>query len=228
MGELWKVIQAHLDSVGVSEAEFSRRMDSSPQTLNSWKRRGLKQLPDRRLLESVASLTGVSYTDVLTAALIDIGYLEGRLTAGNLRRLVALSSLAESTEDVATSIDVDEEKQTLVADVEDLVFEVEQLAALAHSIAEEAAGGSSRLRELKREAKRAARARRNASEGFVNVARAAGERISKAPSLTGPSQGSQADFGLARRTGETEDEWRRRTEVQPEDENQDAGARDDA
>lgn len=74
MSELWKVIQGHLDKYGVREAEFARRMGSTPQTLNSWKNRGLKQLPDRRLLEAVADLTRTPYFRVLDLALFDIGY----------------------------------------------------------------------------------------------------------------------------------------------------------
>jgi transcriptional regulator with XRE-family HTH domain len=77
MGELWKIIQAHLDKYGVREAEFARRMGSSPQTLNSWKNRGLKNLPSKALLAAVAEQAHVPYGLVLNAALHDIGYIGG-------------------------------------------------------------------------------------------------------------------------------------------------------
>lgn len=76
VSELWNLIQEHLDQYGVREAEFARRMGSTPQTLNSWKNRGLKQLPERRLLEGVAAVLRCDYETVLRAALVDIGYAE--------------------------------------------------------------------------------------------------------------------------------------------------------
>ncbi|QFG13473.1 immunity repressor [Gordonia phage Powerball] len=71
---LWSLIQAHLDEYGVTDAEFARRMGVSPQTLNSWKKRGVRQLPSRDKLESVAELTRNTYAHVLDAALVDAGY----------------------------------------------------------------------------------------------------------------------------------------------------------
>lgn len=75
MGELYWIIQRHLDRYGVREAALARRMDTSSQTINSWKTRGVKQLPTRKLLEAVARETGTPYANVLHAALIDTGYL---------------------------------------------------------------------------------------------------------------------------------------------------------
>lgn len=74
MGHLWSIIQDHLDRYGVREAAFARRLGTAPQTLNSWKKRGLRQLPDRSLLEAVARETGTPYDEVLDAVLRDIGY----------------------------------------------------------------------------------------------------------------------------------------------------------
>ncbi len=74
MSHLWDLIQAHLDEYGVRDAAFARRMGTSAQTLNSWKNRGLKRLPERELLEAVARETRVPYEDVLDAVLIDINY----------------------------------------------------------------------------------------------------------------------------------------------------------
>jgi hypothetical protein len=73
-GELWGIIQEHLDRYGVREAAFARRMGTSPQTINTWKVHGLKRLPERWLLEAVARETGTPYSGVLYAALVDTGY----------------------------------------------------------------------------------------------------------------------------------------------------------
>jgi len=77
MSELWAIVQRHVDRWGVTSATLSRRMGSKPQTLNSWKNRGLKKLPEKRLLEALARETGTSYGDVLAAVLQDIDYLPG-------------------------------------------------------------------------------------------------------------------------------------------------------
>lgn len=74
MGELWGIIQAHLDRYGVTDAAFARRMGAPAQTLNGWKNQGLRRLPGRQLLEAVARETSTPYADVLAAALVDIGY----------------------------------------------------------------------------------------------------------------------------------------------------------
>lgn len=67
------LIQTHLDKYGVKEAEFARRIGTSPQTVSNWKLRGTT-LPTRRLLEGVAEVTGLPYPTVLGAALADAGY----------------------------------------------------------------------------------------------------------------------------------------------------------
>jgi len=74
MGELYGIIQKHLDRYGVREAALARLMGTSSQTINSWKTRGVRQLPTRPLLEAVARETATPYEVVLQAALIDAGY----------------------------------------------------------------------------------------------------------------------------------------------------------
>ncbi|WP_186812663.1 hypothetical protein [Cellulomonas composti] len=74
MGHLWQIVQKHLDEYGVREAALARKMGTRPQTLNSWKNRGLKQLPERRLLDSLAVATRTPYETVLEAALADTEY----------------------------------------------------------------------------------------------------------------------------------------------------------
>lgn len=73
--QLWEIVQAHLDKYGVREAAFAKKLGMSPQTLNSWKNRGVKALPARRHLEALARETGTPYSVVLDAALRQIAYL---------------------------------------------------------------------------------------------------------------------------------------------------------
>lgn len=75
MGYLWDIAQAHLDAYGVRAAALARRMGTSPQTLDSWKNRGVRSLPTRELLEALARETRTPYPVVLDAALRDIDYL---------------------------------------------------------------------------------------------------------------------------------------------------------
>lgn len=74
MSELWKLIQAHLDEFGVREAALARRMGTAPQTLNSWKKRGMRQLPTRELIEALAREIRQPYAVVLRAILVDLQY----------------------------------------------------------------------------------------------------------------------------------------------------------
>lgn len=83
MGNLWAIVQAHIDRYGVLEAELARRIGTKPQTLNSWKNRGVRALPSRQLLLSLAEVTGTPYVDVLEAALLDIGYLDPKVGDGS-------------------------------------------------------------------------------------------------------------------------------------------------
>ena len=80
-GHLWKIIQKHLDDYGVREAEFARRIGTSPQTVSSWKKRGIRSLPTKDLLVGVSDVTRQPYDVVLTAVLHDIKYLPNDVTA---------------------------------------------------------------------------------------------------------------------------------------------------
>ncbi len=77
-GQLWAIVQAHIDRWGVPQARLAVRIGGKPQTLHSWRTRGHKQLPKRRLLKGLAAETGVPYERVLEAALVDSGYLTPR------------------------------------------------------------------------------------------------------------------------------------------------------
>lgn len=76
MSNLYAIIEAHYEKYGVRPAEIARRMGTSPQTISSWKNRGLKHLPDKRLLEALSRVTGTPWEIVRDAALSDIGYLK--------------------------------------------------------------------------------------------------------------------------------------------------------
>ncbi|SDT84107.1 hypothetical protein SAMN04488548_10620 [Gordonia westfalica] len=76
MSKLWEFVQAHLDRTGASEAAFARQIGSIPQTVNSWKKRGLKQLPEVATLRAISEITGANYADIISAVLTDIGYIE--------------------------------------------------------------------------------------------------------------------------------------------------------
>lgn len=45
-----------------------------PQTVNTWKNRGIRMLPERRLMEAAAEITQSPYSRVLDVALVDLGY----------------------------------------------------------------------------------------------------------------------------------------------------------
>lgn len=75
MSELYDIVQSYMDERDRSAAWVARRIDAAPQTVSSWKGRGLRALPDKRLLVALARLTHHSYGDVLRAALLDCGYL---------------------------------------------------------------------------------------------------------------------------------------------------------
>lgn len=60
---------------GVSDAELARRIGISRENLRLWRTNGLRALPDRDNLRGVARTIGQPYRRVLSAALLDAGYL---------------------------------------------------------------------------------------------------------------------------------------------------------
>ncbi len=75
MTRLMRLIRAHLDRYGVTQAEFARRVGTSPQTVQNW-RDEIRALPDAKHLHGVAEVIGVPYVLVLEAVLTDAGYLD--------------------------------------------------------------------------------------------------------------------------------------------------------
>lgn len=75
MGKFWDLIQAHIDEQPYppSERQLARRLNVTPSTLANW--REPKQLIEKRHIEAVADLAGVTYARALDALLYDAGYL---------------------------------------------------------------------------------------------------------------------------------------------------------
>lgn len=59
-----------------SEASVARAIGISPQAISSWRKRGVRQLPDRETLRRLAEFVGLSYETVVLAAARDAGYLD--------------------------------------------------------------------------------------------------------------------------------------------------------
>ena len=80
MGQLWDIIQAHIDHSPYppSERQVATRLGVAPNALSNWK--NLRRLPQPENLLRISSLTGTPYRVVLNAALHDAGYLEEETT----------------------------------------------------------------------------------------------------------------------------------------------------
>ncbi|MFB7890275.1 hypothetical protein ACFCZ3_19715 [Cellulosimicrobium cellulans] len=75
-GRLWALVQEHRDAQPYppSDRAIAARLGISPTALANW--RGPSRLPERRNLEALARLVGVPYRKVLSAALVDAGYID--------------------------------------------------------------------------------------------------------------------------------------------------------
>lgn len=78
MSHLVRLIDAYKDKHGQpSDSSVARAIGVKPQTLSSWRTRGIKEPPDRNALRKLALLAGADYeTEVLRAALLDAGWIE--------------------------------------------------------------------------------------------------------------------------------------------------------
>lgn len=77
VSRLIAIIDEYKDRSGQpSDASIGRAIGVARQTVSSWRRRGISELPDRGSLVRLAELTGRDYEDeVLRAALLDTGWL---------------------------------------------------------------------------------------------------------------------------------------------------------
>lgn len=79
MSKLLGIIDAYKDTHGQpSDASIARAVGVAPQTISSWRKRGIRELPARDTLSRLADFMHVPYRDVLEAVLIDIGYEQER------------------------------------------------------------------------------------------------------------------------------------------------------
>lgn len=76
MSKLVALIDAYRDTHGQpSDASIARAVEIAPQTISSWRNRGVRELPARETLLRLAEFMHVPYRDVLEAALVDAGYV---------------------------------------------------------------------------------------------------------------------------------------------------------
>jgi transcriptional regulator with XRE-family HTH domain len=78
MTRLLAIIDDYKDRHGQPpDAAVARAIGVKPQTLSSWRKRGMKEPPHVDSLRKLAALAGVDYeTVVLRAVLIDVGWVE--------------------------------------------------------------------------------------------------------------------------------------------------------
>lgn len=82
MSNLLAIIDDYKDRHGQpSDASIARAVGIAPQTISSWRKRGIRELPARETLLRLADFMRVPYDVVLRAALADTGYLETQQTA---------------------------------------------------------------------------------------------------------------------------------------------------
>lgn len=75
MSRLIALIDEYKDTHGApSDSSIARAIGVAPQTISSWRRRGIREVPDTDRLRDLAGFIGRDYaTVVLRAALIDAG-----------------------------------------------------------------------------------------------------------------------------------------------------------
>lgn len=76
MSRLVAMIDEYRDAHGQpSDASIARAIGIKPQTLSSWRKRGMKRFPHRDSMRKLAQLIGKSEADVLYAVGVDTGYI---------------------------------------------------------------------------------------------------------------------------------------------------------
>lgn len=175
MRELIRIVQAHMDQYGVSEAEIARRIGANPQTVNTWRNGEMKQLPRQPYLEALSELTKTPYPTVLSAALVDTGYVTATSAeqSDQLATMIDLSFLADDVESAIPSMPIDpgddpSDIEYFVSDVENLVNAAQYLTSAVHEAVLGAVGGDvRRLRQIKQEIRRFNMAGRGRQQTFI-------------------------------------------------------------
>lgn len=77
MSELVKILDDYRDAHGrPSDASIARGIGVAAQTVSSWRRRGIRDMPERETLRQLAEFVKLPYGTVLRAALLDAGWIE--------------------------------------------------------------------------------------------------------------------------------------------------------
>lgn len=78
MSRLLAIIDEYKDAHGApSDSSIARAIGVKPQTISSWRKRGLKEPPDRAALRKLAGLVNLDYESVvLRAVLLDVEWIE--------------------------------------------------------------------------------------------------------------------------------------------------------
>lgn len=83
MSKLVDLIDDYKDRHGQpSDASIARAIGIAPQTLNSWRKRGIKELPNAETLHRLAGFLRVDQEVVYYAAGVDAGYIIEHETEG--------------------------------------------------------------------------------------------------------------------------------------------------
>lgn len=76
MSRLLEIIDTYKDRHGrPSDASIARAIGVAPQTISSWRNRGIRDLPSRDTLEHLAAFVGLPYAAIRDAALVDTRYM---------------------------------------------------------------------------------------------------------------------------------------------------------
>ena len=88
VSELLRIIDDYKDRHGQpSDSSIARAIGVAPQTISSWRKRGIREAPDVAALRKLADLVALPYEDyVLQAALVDAGYRDSMPSLDDVRR----------------------------------------------------------------------------------------------------------------------------------------------
>lgn len=88
MNHLIRMIDEYKDTHGSpSDSSIARAIGIKPQTLSSWRHRGIREMPRVENMRKLAEFIGRDFeTEVVPALLMDTGYVSERHPEGGLRR----------------------------------------------------------------------------------------------------------------------------------------------